>query len=233
MKQIDEFVDSIYANVDGDEAKELKEEMRGHLVETVAELKANGKTEQEAIDIAISRFGDQNQIKRGLFQLFKSQSKVIKNLFRTSGIALALGLVVLVSILWREYEVEAVNQTASNVAMTLEDSTLSEQKTTEIASLVEKTGAIEYFVVYQNSKDSPLQTKEDGQEIAIEYGDTSVKHAEGYGAVVKGNDQDNYRTVAVYENDDKTRLYSISIGSFIVFVVLSLFALILRAKPSR
>lgn len=35
MKQIDEFVDSIYANVSGKEAKELKEEMHSHLIEAV------------------------------------------------------------------------------------------------------------------------------------------------------------------------------------------------------
>ncbi|WP_345240620.1 permease prefix domain 1-containing protein [Pontibacillus salipaludis] len=232
MKQVDEFVDSIYANVDGNEAKELKEEMRAHLVETVAELKANGKTEQEAIDIAINRFGDQNQIKKGLFQLFKVQSKVIKNLFRMSGIALALGLVLLVSILWKEYEVKTVDQTVSSVIMTIEDSSLSEQKTKQITSLVEGKDAIEYFVVYKNPNAPALQ-EEGEREIAIEYGDTSVKHSEGYGAVVKGDHQDKYRTVAVYESSDKTGLYSISIGSFIVFVVLSLFALILRAKPSR
>ena len=39
MKQIDEFVNSVYAHVDGKEAKELKQEMRSHLVETVERVK--------------------------------------------------------------------------------------------------------------------------------------------------------------------------------------------------
>jgi cytochrome c-type biogenesis protein CcmH/NrfF len=59
MKQIEAFVDSVYQNVGGNEKEiqELKAEMKNHLLEAVDELKKEGKSEQEAIDIAIDRFG--------------------------------------------------------------------------------------------------------------------------------------------------------------------------------
>lgn len=102
MKHIDEFVNSIYDNVSGKEAKDLKEEMRSHLLETVAELRSEGKTEQEAINIAIGRFGDEKQISKGLLSLFKEQNKVVKNLFRITAISLIIGLGSLIGLLIRD-----------------------------------------------------------------------------------------------------------------------------------
>ncbi|WP_423251548.1 permease prefix domain 1-containing protein, partial [Priestia megaterium] len=52
MKKINQFVDSIYSDVSGKEAEEMKEEMRTHLIETVEDLKLEGKSEKEAIEIA-------------------------------------------------------------------------------------------------------------------------------------------------------------------------------------
>lgn len=63
MKRIEAFVDSMYLNVDGDkqEIEELKAEMKNHLFESVQELKEGGKTEQQAITIAIQRFGEEKK----------------------------------------------------------------------------------------------------------------------------------------------------------------------------
>ena len=62
MKKIEEFVNSIYRNVDGnkDEINELKQEMRMHLLESVHDLKQEGKSEEQAIRIAIENFGEKN-----------------------------------------------------------------------------------------------------------------------------------------------------------------------------
>ena len=59
MKQINNFVDSVYNHVHGNkkEIQELKEEMKSHLIDSVHELQKQGKSETEAIDIAIKRFG--------------------------------------------------------------------------------------------------------------------------------------------------------------------------------
>lgn len=102
MKQIEQFVNSIYAHLSGKEAKELKQEMRSHLLETVEELKAEGKSEQEAISIALDRFGDEKQITRGLLTMFQSQKKFAKWLLRSAVIFLLVGLVVSVSLFMRD-----------------------------------------------------------------------------------------------------------------------------------
>ncbi len=72
MKRIDDFLNSIYRNVEGeqDEIQDFKEEMRVHLLEKVNEHKQNGKTEDEAINLAIEEFGDEKQIKKGLAEFF-------------------------------------------------------------------------------------------------------------------------------------------------------------------
>lgn len=123
MKQIDEFVNSIYANVSGKEAKEMKEEMRTHLIETVEELKEEGKSEQEAISIAINRFGDKNQITKGLLDLFKAQNKIVKILYRTAFIFLIIGLGILISLIVsdklvgdKQLEVQATLNTIINMS---------------------------------------------------------------------------------------------------------------------
>jgi hypothetical protein len=53
MKQVEAFVDSVHQNAEGNkrEIKELKAEMRSHLLEAVHELKKEGKSEQEAIQL--------------------------------------------------------------------------------------------------------------------------------------------------------------------------------------
>ncbi|WP_197205960.1 permease prefix domain 1-containing protein [Cytobacillus firmus] len=92
MKQIDEFVNSIYAHLRGEEAKELKQEMRSHLLEAVEELKKEGKSENEAVSIAIERFGDEKQITKGLLSMFKAQKKFVKGLFISALLFLLLGV---------------------------------------------------------------------------------------------------------------------------------------------
>lgn len=80
LKQIDQFVNSVYQNVSGDKRaiEELKLEMKNHLLEAVNDLKESGKTEKEAIDIAIERFGGEKEIRSVVAQLFKIQKAFAK-----------------------------------------------------------------------------------------------------------------------------------------------------------
>lgn len=80
MKQIDSFVNSIYHNVGGNkkEIQELKAEMRSHLLEAVYELKIQGLSEQEAMEIAIERFGGEKELRAVVSQLFKAQRTFAK-----------------------------------------------------------------------------------------------------------------------------------------------------------
>lgn len=91
LKQIDKYVDSVYQNASGDKKaiKELKLEMKNHLLEAVSELKESGRTEQEAINIAIERFGEEKEMRSIVSQLFKTQ-KVFAKWILYVGIALLL-----------------------------------------------------------------------------------------------------------------------------------------------
>ncbi|WP_226529314.1 permease prefix domain 1-containing protein [Metabacillus niabensis] len=105
MKQIDKYVNSIYKDVAGDkqEIEDLKQEMRSHLVEAVEELKVKGKTEEEAIHIAIENFGGKNQIVKGLSEFFKVQKKFTNYVLSFALIFFVFGMVTLVSS-WLEAE---------------------------------------------------------------------------------------------------------------------------------
>ena len=56
MKTIDTYLNTLYKNDHSKEMKELKEEMREHLIESVNDLKNDGYSEEEAIQNAIERF---------------------------------------------------------------------------------------------------------------------------------------------------------------------------------
>jgi predicted Ser/Thr protein kinase len=68
LKQIEEYVNTVYRNVDGDknEIDELKEEMQSHLLEAAYELKEKGISEEEASRMAIENFGDKKHMIKGL-----------------------------------------------------------------------------------------------------------------------------------------------------------------------
>ncbi|WP_070119315.1 permease prefix domain 1-containing protein [Bacillus marinisedimentorum] len=99
MKQIDKYVNSIYKDVAGDkqEIEDLRQEMRSHLLEAVEELKAKGKTEEEAIRIAIENFGGKNQIVKGLAEFFKVQKKFTNYVLSFALIFLVVGIFFLIS----------------------------------------------------------------------------------------------------------------------------------------
>jgi hypothetical protein len=100
LKQIDEFVDAFYINVSGkkDEINELKEEMKSHLYDAVHELKLVGKSEKEAVNIAIERFGNEEDMHSVLTELFRAQKLFAKKVLYT-----ALAFILLPTLLFMYY----------------------------------------------------------------------------------------------------------------------------------
>jgi heme/copper-type cytochrome/quinol oxidase subunit 4 len=95
MKQIEAFVDDVYHSVGGNkkEIEELKAEMKNHLLEAVHELKSEGKSEEEAINIAIERFGGETEMRSIVSQLFQAQKVFAKRV-----LYIAVSFLVLTSI---------------------------------------------------------------------------------------------------------------------------------------
>lgn len=99
MNRIEEYINSVYKNVQGNqnEVEDLKQEMRSHLLETVEEFKNEGKTEEESIKIAISRFGECGQVENELAKVFKVQRKFSKTLLIVSIAVLLLSSICYIS----------------------------------------------------------------------------------------------------------------------------------------
>jgi hypothetical protein len=242
VKQIDKFVNLLYSDVKGKEATELKQEMRAHLLEAVSELKTEGKSEKEAIDIAIRRFGDEKQITKGLFTLFKDNNNIIRTLFRTSIVTLVLGLIVLIGMIWTENnnqnKLNKIDQTVDSVFRIMADETPSEKKINKINSLINATKEIEYFVLYLNpepGKGASKQEMVENWKVAVKSGDSSIKGSTEYVLNDIKDPYENYYMVAGYHKIPalNNNIYSIPISLFVVFVVLGITSFIFKFNTNR
>ncbi|WP_061809374.1 permease prefix domain 1-containing protein [Rossellomorea vietnamensis] len=155
MRQIDAYVDSVYQHIGGNrkEIQELKAEMKSHLLEAVHELRAEGMGEQEAVDVAIERFGGEQEMRSIVGQLFKAQKTFAKWV-------LYLALVVLLftvsafGYIWSLEEENASenSEIATQVAYVLENkSSITDEMKMKINSLIEMTDQIASVEIYDVS----------------------------------------------------------------------------------
>lgn len=99
MKKINFYIDSLYKHMDerSGEVQALKQEMKNHLLQTVNELKAEGKSEEESIEIAINRFGERAQVEIELSDVFKVQRKFATTILIVSLVSFLLALICFIS----------------------------------------------------------------------------------------------------------------------------------------
>lgn len=152
MKGIDEFVGSVYQNVGGNEKEiqELKAEMKNHLLEAVHELKSDGKSEQEAIEIAIERFGGENEMRSVVGQLFKAQKTFAKWVLYIAVTFLVITSTVF-GFIWASEEENSHKNSyvATNIFDVLENKeAISEDMKEEIKDLVQGTDQISKVQIY-------------------------------------------------------------------------------------
>ena len=99
MKQIDEYIDSLLKNMDNNSivVQDLKNEMRGHMMESVRELIKEGNSEEESISIAIERFGDRQTVGKPLEKRYRLYNKFINALMviATSCVLIFLSILLL------------------------------------------------------------------------------------------------------------------------------------------
>ncbi|MEH7373129.1 permease prefix domain 1-containing protein [Priestia megaterium] len=166
MKRIEAFVDSMYLNVDGDkqEIDELKAEMKNHLFESVQELKEEGKTEQQAITIAIQRFGEEKEMRAVIGQLFEIQKIFAKRVLYIAIVCLIL-TISMGSFLWKidDSTAQGLSETSTLISKELENKdvmTFSMKR--KIETLVEDTNYISEVTIY-NSKDIRSVSQNSGE----------------------------------------------------------------------
>ncbi|MEK4170585.1 permease prefix domain 1-containing protein [Lysinibacillus sp. FSL L8-0312] len=154
MKQIDKYVNSVYQNASGDKKaiEELKLEMKNHLLEAVSELKESGRTEQEAINIAIERFGEEKEMRSIVSQLFKVQKAFAKWVLYIGIALLLLSAVVFAYFLNIGNERTSEQSIISyEIGDLIEDDTKLTKLTEEkIKTLLSKASYIKKMNVYLN-----------------------------------------------------------------------------------
>lgn len=156
MKQIEVFVDSVYQNVGGNikEIQELKAEMKNHLLEAVYELKIEGKSEKEAIEIAIDRFGGEKEMRSVVGQLFKAQKTFAKWVLYTA-IAFLIISTLIFSIVMpiEKSKLDQSNQVASQILNSLgENEGIPIQIETDIQEIVQSSERITGISIYDDEK---------------------------------------------------------------------------------
>ncbi|MFS1511548.1 permease prefix domain 1-containing protein [Chengkuizengella sp. SCS-71B] len=116
MKQIDQYINSIYKETNGNkqETKELKEEMKSHLIEAVHELKEEGHTEQKAINIAIERFGEEHEVSSMILKLTQVKKKFEKKIMLSAISIVLLGTVLSVFFLLMDWNNAVERQNFAN-----------------------------------------------------------------------------------------------------------------------
>ncbi len=156
MKQIEVFVASVYQNIGGNkkEIQELKAEMKGHLIEVVHELKAEGKTEQEAIEIAIDRFGGEKEMRYIVGQLFKVQRTFAKWVLYTAlAVLLICSIISGVVFKFESKKVDINAQIASQILDKLGDNkAVSVEVKETIQAIVQDSEFIYAINIYDDKK---------------------------------------------------------------------------------
>jgi hypothetical protein len=96
-RKVDKFIENLSSNLSEDKEtiKDFRDEMRVNFTASIIELIKEGHSEQEAFDIAVTKFGDVNQLKKDLSGIFSVRSKINKVSLLVAIISLVLALIFL------------------------------------------------------------------------------------------------------------------------------------------
>jgi len=161
MESIEEFVESLYKGVNGksQEISSLKEEMKSHLIETVNELKKQGKTEKESLEIAFERFGDSRLISIGLFKLFNKQRKFIKFVLVSAIIFLFIGITSYIYMSQGDLKFQKEQKILTQGVLEIvgDNDKITEDNKLKIEELVNKYNYINYITLFKVEDNPQIQ----------------------------------------------------------------------------
>ncbi|MDC3424502.1 permease prefix domain 1-containing protein [Aquibacillus sp. 3ASR75-11] len=226
MKKIDKYIDSVYQDFDGTEKeiKELKVEMRSHLLEIVEELKAEGKSESKAVQIALNRFGDEAQLSHGLMEFFEAQKLFAKKLLRFSiGVCIVgiigLGWLVILNQMEQNERKDLISNIAAQLNEDTEFSTAEEDEVLKQVNYFSDSLKILHLSIYYS---------EDGMEEAFpakvenaEYVFHNISPVNNELVPTKGYALNDKWFMQIQFDDNRNNYIAlITLGIFIVFGVL-------------
>ncbi|GAA0504556.1 hypothetical protein GCM10008986_35140 [Salinibacillus aidingensis] len=235
MKKINQYIDSVYRDFDGSEGeiKDLKEEMRSHLLEIVEELKVEGKSEKEAVKMAIDRFGDQTQLSNGLMEFFKSQRLFAKKLLRFSIGVFIIGIIALswAAITTPDASKERKELSESVAKHINEDSELSAKEKVQIQNQISSFNGeseIIHLSVYYSEEGMEEVFPVNVQD--AEYTYLGMEPANSEDVITRGYKLNDKWFVQMQQNEQKSFwIYLIPFALFIVFGVLIIVWLLLNS----
>ncbi|SEO12829.1 hypothetical protein SAMN04487895_10590 [Paenibacillus sophorae] len=153
MKQIETFVDSVYQNAGGNkkEINELKAEMRSHLLEAVHELKIEGKSEQEAVQLAIERFGGEQEMRFEISQLYHKQRLFAKGVLFAAITVLIVAIFSFQFLYQRDYlsSNDFPHRINEKIIDSLKDhESITEEVKKEVESIVQSNRSVNKIEIY-------------------------------------------------------------------------------------
>lgn len=161
MKSIEEFVDSIYKGVGGksEEIIGFKEEMKLHLIETVDELKKEGKTEDESLKIAYERFGEIKVMNVGLLKLFHKQRKFIGFILISAIVFLLIGITSYIFMSQRDlkFQKEQKILTEGILDIVSDNDEITEENKLKIEEIAKQYNYINYISLFKVEDNPQIQ----------------------------------------------------------------------------
>ncbi|OZM56696.1 hypothetical protein CIB95_10765 [Lottiidibacillus patelloidae] len=228
MKQIEKFVDEVYQSASGNkkEIEELKKEMKNHLLESVHELKSEGKSEQEAIELAIERFGGEKEIRSVVGQLFKAQKVFAKWMLNFALVFLVLGSVIFATMMFiGDKNYEKSEEVAFNLLERLgESEVLTAEIKKEITTIVEENETIKRIEVF-NLDNNPDALR--GEPDFMYQKDIWISEVFGNGWDNSGTDEEHVWFVGIGTKIHDSLAFNIFlVGVSIYWVLFTLWAII-------
>lgn len=98
MDKLDRYINSVCKNLKGrnEEIIVIRQEMKNHLLQSIEELKKQGKSQDESIDIAINRFGQVDILKKQLRQVYTIEKSFSRKINNMAFILLIIGVMFLI-----------------------------------------------------------------------------------------------------------------------------------------
>lgn len=174
MKTIDTYVNDLFKGVPikNKELKENKEEIRNYLYEAVNDLLQEGKSEEEAINIALEHFGDNHDITKGFAASFRKKKNLVKALLYSFIICLLISIVgrMVVNHFYTIYVLETNRLLANELNLVDKENALSSKNIEAIDSELKAyphKDDLQYLAIYYNDKGFPKSKDMSGAKVNL------------------------------------------------------------------
>lgn len=229
---IESYVEKVYKNFDGnnEEVQILKEEMKGHLYDSVRDLMADGHSEKESINIAIKNFGDEEVFTNELEEIVIRQKKYTNILFKIAIVVFVIGVIIRISGMFAEEMYRADWEknrpmTSSDVYNKIEEiggkkEALTSEDKGKIDELLNKyndtyDNGVYYIRVIKDGKVNYEYERKVDEKLITNQGQGEASNINGWKVEHRETDLDSYRCSQIYNE-----LFNIKNQTNVLFYIL-------------